>query len=408
MSVNINCPKCQTTISVVAELSGTKIQCPTCNATLILEFGIQTKHKTDPFPVSPVVPQQKKSQEEQKEQAIEHIGNWLDISANQLKQALEMLKKDQAYETWKIPKGDGKTFRQITAPCDLLKHVQRRILDRLLYRIPISNAAHGFIPGRSIVTNASFHLRTAQAVFNMDLKDAFPSVSAQRIKFLYVRYLKTPLQHLAETISHEVLDKAIDLLIELTTYQNALPQGGPCSGYLLNVACITLDKNVYRLLQHHGESFRYTRYADDITISAPTPINEELRKKLQNLIGECGFQINPQKCQYAERNKGKSLEVTGLILEADKVRIPPKKLEEYRIMIHNTAILPKEQITDEKRLEVQSIVAFIKMVYGKIPPRIWKPYSQYMNKVGVTYRKKDAKYLDLYPKTSAVPSEPTN
>lgn len=395
MAVKITCPKCQTAFMVAEAFSGSKIQCPQCNAILIL--GVDYQKQNAHYPIPPTrIPAPAPNQI--RPLAIQHLSQWIDLPTSLLQQALQMVERGEAYDLWEIPKGDGKSVRKITAPKPLVKHIQRRILDRLLYRIPVSNAAHGFVPSRSIVTNAKYHLQTAQSVFNLDLKDAFPSVNAQRIKHLYVRYLKTPLLHLGESIPHPVLDDMMDILVLLTTYNNQLPQGGPCSGYLLNLACLVLDKNIYRLIRQYGENYRYTRYADDITISVDGKIPEELRTKLQKLIHDCGFQVNPQKCDYSERIRGKCLEVTGLILEKDQVRIPPQKLDSFRAIIHKAATTPVEQLFPEKRLEIQSIVAFIKMVYEKIPPRIWKPYKAYLDKVGVSLPK-GGKSLDLYPKT---------
>jgi hypothetical protein len=210
--------------------------------------------------------------------------------------------------------------------------------------------------------------------------------------------LKIPLQHLGENVPHEVLDELVEILLNLTTYQNCLPQGGPCSGYLLNVACITLDKNLYRFLSQYGESYRYTRYADDITVSAPVSLETQLQEKIQKVVHDCGFQINPKKVQYADRSRGQILEVTGLILEKDKVRIPAEKMEIFRAIIHQATLLTPEQTPPEKRLEIQSIVAYVKMVYGRLPHRIWGPYKVYLEKQGLTYPTRATKsFLDLYP-----------
>lgn len=401
MPIKILCTKCGNNFSVVEAFPGTRVFCPSCNACLIL--AIQQKiEKSVLLKQGPQIITPEKSTTIHK-QALDHLANWLDIPSKDIDDMLGKIESKEAYTTWKIPKGESGLFREITAPCEVLKKIQRRILDRILYRIPISNAAHGFVPGRSIVTNAQYHLKTARAILNLDLKDAFPSVLALRVKHLYVRYAKIPLKHLGEDISPAALDEVIEILVKLTTYQNCLPQGGPCSGYLLDIACITLDKNIYRLLKllkPNGDSYRYTRYADDITISSPTSIPETLQQDLSKVIHDSGFQVNPRKCHYADRGKGQILEVTGLILEKDKVRIPAEKLENYRVILFQASNLAIEQLLPEKRLEIQSIVAFVKMVYGRIPPRLWKPYKTYLDKVGIPQLKSTSKtYLDLYPDT---------
>ena len=395
MAIRFVCPKCSANFSVAEAFPGSKVDCPECKAIIITELKLEypSSHSfVKPAPGTNVVdPGSLRSL------AFQQLERWLDIPERNIAYAVELVEQKKAYETWKIPKGESIFFREITAPCEPLKSVQRRILDRLLYKIPVSNAAHGFVPGRSIVTNASLHLKTATSVLNVDLKDAFPSVDAQRVKHLYVRYLKIPLKHLGEIVPHNVLDEVIELLLKLTTHENKLPQGGPCSGYLLNIACITLDKNIYRILSHYGNSYRYTRYADDITISAPTDLSEELRNQVQKTVLNNGFKINPRKLRYTVRTNGQRLEITGLILEKGKVRIPAKKLDIFRATIYQAANSEPATLLPEKKLEIQSILAFVKMVYGRVPPRIWTPYKTYIEKHGLPYPRKTTKsYLDLY------------
>ena len=396
MAVEISCPKCSKEFNVVNAFPGSKIDCPECKCIIIVDLDIKySRTKNTIEAVKASLPEQKTSLYNQ---AVNHLETWLDVSSEHIKSALNLIDENKAYEVWKIPKNGNFSFREITSPCKVLKLIQRRILDRLLYRIPVSNASHGFVPGRSIVTNAEFHLKTAAAILNLDLKDAFPSVNKQRVKHLYVRYLKIPLKHLGENISHEALDKVIDFLVKLTVHNDQLPQGSPCSGYLLNVACITLDKTIYSMLRQEGLSYRYTRYADDITISQPNTITKDFQERVKQIILNAGFKVNPQKIKYTVRSKGQKLEVTGLILEKGKVRISAEKLDTFRAIIHQATNIESENLTPEKRLEIQSIVAFVKMVYKKIPHRIWKPYRIYMDKHGLKYPVKSTKsFLDLYP-----------
>lgn len=404
MAVKFSCPHCNVEFFISQAFPGSKVDCPQCAKAILVAIETQ-------YPPSQLVKRGPQvslaSNKNAQEEALAHLEIWLDVPAPYIQNALSKIDAGTGYEIWKVPKGDSNLYREITAPHEKdLKPLQRRILDRLLYRIPVSNAAHGFIPSRSIVTNATFHLKTAGAVLNLDLKDAFPSVDALRVKHLFVRYLKIPLLHLGENISHEGLDAAIDALVKLTTYNNQLPQGGPCSGYLLNMACITLDKNIYRVLSKYGNTYRYTRYADDITVSAPSAFPEGLRAEIEKVIQDSGFQVNPKKATYAVRTAGQRLEVTGLILEKDKVRIPAAKMEVFRAIIHEAGTMETQALTAEKRLEIQSILAFIKMVYGKIPHRIWGPFQEYLQKHGIAYTRKTAKaYLDLYPHpTAAAPN----
>jgi hypothetical protein len=57
-------------------------------------------------------------------------------------------------------------------------------LRALLKKLPAHDAAHGFVPGRSIVTNALPHVGST-VVVNCDLTDFFPSVTVHRVIGLF-------------------------------------------------------------------------------------------------------------------------------------------------------------------------------------------------------------------------------
>ena len=56
----------------------------------------------------------------------------------------------------------------------------------LVARLPVDPGAHGFVPGRSTVTNAAPHAGRA-VVVNLDLADFFPSVTFPRVRSVFHR-----------------------------------------------------------------------------------------------------------------------------------------------------------------------------------------------------------------------------
>ncbi len=78
-----------------------------------------------------------------------------------------------------LPKRAG-GLRLVEAPKPRLKALQRRILREILDRVPPHEAAHGFRPGRGILSHARAHTGRA-AVLRMDLEDFFVSVPAARV-----------------------------------------------------------------------------------------------------------------------------------------------------------------------------------------------------------------------------------
>ena len=61
-------------------------------------------------------------------------------------------------------------------PDDATKALQRRLFRRVLARVPVHPAAHGFERGRSIVSNAAPHIGRA-VVVRMDVVEFFGSTS---------------------------------------------------------------------------------------------------------------------------------------------------------------------------------------------------------------------------------------
>lgn len=86
--------------------------------------------------------------------------------------------EDGPYTRFTIPKRDG-SAREICAPKPQLLWTQRQILDKVLARVPTHDAAHGFIRGRSTVTNAEPH-QGAALILKFDLTDFFPTIHGQR------------------------------------------------------------------------------------------------------------------------------------------------------------------------------------------------------------------------------------
>ncbi|MDZ7720330.1 MAG: reverse transcriptase domain-containing protein [Balneolaceae bacterium] len=79
---------------------------------------------------------------------------------------------------FKIPKKSG-GFRTIHAPKGGLKSIQRSIAILLQSLFEPHPAATGFVDNKSIVDNARAHV-DKEFVFNIDLKDFFPSIDKPR------------------------------------------------------------------------------------------------------------------------------------------------------------------------------------------------------------------------------------
>lgn len=237
------------------------------------------------------------------------VAKLLEVSHNKLIYHLYKKPENERYVEFSIPKKSGHS-RTITAPVTALKILQRK-LSQVLYSVYEPKASvHGFLPSRSIVTNAKQHLRK-KFVLNIDLEDFFGSIHFGRVRGIFI----APPYHLPEEVA--------TVLAQICCHSNKLPQGAPTSPIVSNMICVRLDSQL-RLL---AKEFKctYTRYADDITFSTTLNIfpqeiayvsTEEdnlrivLGDRLVSTIQSNGFDINEQKIRLQHRKQHQ--EVTGL------------------------------------------------------------------------------------------------
>ena len=111
--------------------------------------------------------------------SLQELASFWEIAPSQLSYYAFHLDKQNAYTTFRIRRRNGRQ-RVIEAPTPTLKYLQRLIHESLSGVYGPHRAVHGFVPGRSVVTNARNHLGR-QYVLKVDLVDFFPSITKRRI-----------------------------------------------------------------------------------------------------------------------------------------------------------------------------------------------------------------------------------
>lgn len=245
------------------------------------------------------------------------------------------------YRRFTIPKRDG-SERAIWAPLPRLKEAQRWILRNIVEKLLVHGSVHGFLPGRSTLTNAAAH-PDPKLVVKVDIKDFFPTVTLPRVKGVfrkagYREGVATLLALLCTESPREIVE------LEGTTYYVALgprclPQGAPTSPALTNTLGLRLDRRLNGLAKRLG--WRYTRYADDLTFSLPhdhqgPPRVGALLGSVRRIVEGEGFAIHPDKT--AVGRTGGRQKITGLVVNgASPPRVPREFRRRLRAAIHNRA-----------------------------------------------------------------------
>ncbi len=268
-------------------------------------------------------------------QSVADVSVFLDIPRWRLQHALYSLPEDRRYHSFEIPKRTGGS-RQIDAPSEVIRLAQDRLLPFLVSLHRPHPASHGFLSGKSILSNAEPH-RGQKLVLNIDLADFFPSINFGRIRGLF---MAAPF-HMAPA--------AATVCAQICVHRNGLPQGAPTSPILSNYIASSLDRKLSRIARENG--LRYSRFADDITFSTsraqfPTGVARVLdgpaatgKGLTQVTVGEavataissCGFEVNAKKVRLQTRAVRQS--VTGLTVN-EFPNVERARIRRIRAMIH--------------------------------------------------------------------------
>lgn len=228
------------------------------------------------------------------------------------------------YKTYQIPKKNGK-LRLIAQPSAKLKGLQAWILRNILDKLKVSDFCKGFEKGTSIEDNARPHIG-ASVIVNMDLVDFFPSVGA---RYIYTLFKSIGYNSLVSTI-----------LTNLCTFEDGLPQGGPCSPKLANLVAWRMDNRIQGYVGKRG--ITYTRYADDLSFSGFHPNKvAKIIPTIKEIVESENFNINENKTRVAGASRAKI--VTGLIINETSCGIGKRKYKLLRAKIHHLSILENQE-----------------------------------------------------------------
>ena len=298
------------------------------------------------------------------------------------------------YRKFTIRKKSGGK-RIINAPVKGLKQLQRVFAFVLQCVFEPHKAATGFVWNKSIVDNAKLH-EGSRYVFNIDLKDFFPSIDQARVwkclqlkpfnlkselisfkefkkilpgnenseenpalKGLKIGFrekiIKTkdgvkkhlyPFPVLDDTNDRSKLANIIaavcctEMEVErmnengewITLRKNVLPQGAPTSPVFSNIICQRLDYLLSAVAKRFG--LKYSRYADDITFSSMHNVYQPESDFFNEIQRIIGDQgFHIKESKTRLQKEGYRQEVTGLLVN-EKVNVQKRYIKQLRMWIY--------------------------------------------------------------------------
>lgn len=282
------------------------------------------------------------------------------------------------YVRFTVPKRSG-GVRELASPHEKLATAQRWILDNVLKHLPSHDAAHGFVQGRGIRTNAEKHIKST-LVINADLVDFFPSIDFARVEGLFRRIGFSPavstIFALLCTESPRVVMRYAGQTVYAATGNRVLPQGACTSPAISNLIAKRLDSRLLGISRRLG--WRYTRYADDMTLSTHSATDKigYLMARLRHITAEEGFMINESKTRVQRPNMRQC--VTGVVVN-DKVSIDRRTIRRLRAILHRAKSEGLEAQNREDHpnfaMWVSGMIAYVEMINASQGAKLRRSYE---------------------------------
>ncbi|NVB41737.1 RNA-directed DNA polymerase [Pseudenhygromyxa sp. WMMC2535] len=276
------------------------------------------------------------------------------------------------YIDFEIPKAKG-GVRVISAPRAPLRAIQRKIYAELLAAIANHDAAHGFIAGRSTVSNAAPHVG-ARLVLKTDIREFFPTVHYWRVRGLF-RWLglgSVAGELAALCTRRPVVERNGQRMV---VWPGVLPQGAPTSPAIANLVCRRLDARLQGLAERLDA--RYTRYADDLTFSfhgsdgggEPGVAVGRVFWWIDQILQQEGFAEHAGKRQVL-RPGGRQL-VTGIVVN-ERQSVPRPVRRRFRAILHNCkrdGLASQAHGRDDFADYLRGFAAYVQMVQPQLGQR---------------------------------------
>jgi RNA-directed DNA polymerase len=179
------------------------------------------------------------------------------------------------------------------------------VFDKIVSKLVAEPAAVGFLPGRSVLTNARPH-GGRRVVVNFDLAGFFPTIGFPRVRNVFERigYSQCVATMLALLCTECPRSSVVfdGRTYHVATGPRGLPQGTYTSPGLSNQVARRLDRRLTGLATALG--LTYTRYAHDLTFSADQQLDDrvgDLPPHARHVARDKGFAVNDARAVHPPR-----------------------------------------------------------------------------------------------------------
>lgn len=270
-----------------------------------------------------------------------------------------------------------------------LHNVQRFINQEILQKVTPHAASFAFHASGGIRQCAARHCR-ARWLFQFDLKDFFYDITEVDVYHVFCKlgYRSLLAFEMARLCTTTHLPRGVERMMsrkastvsfhttpkppyaERTALVGVLPQGAPTSPMLSNLGAAKLDASLNAFSA--ANNMTYTRYADDITLSAfelpPGMSAGDLHRGAIACIRRSGFRENSSKTRIA--GPGARKIVLGLLVDGDSPRLSRETYKRIDRHLHAAHKYGLAETASHERFDsavgfynhLSGLVAFVKDV----------------------------------------------
>lgn len=296
-----------------------------------------------------------------------------------------LLIKDSFYTNREIIKKDGIRILSCIEKYSSIYILQNNLRLNFLNHIPIPENVKGFVSGHSYKDFLLAH--TSQKYFlRLDIKNFFDNITSKLIKEIFGEYFKLE----DSSTNKEILE----MLTEIVTLNNVLPQGGVSSPTVSNIIFRRLDIRISRYCKKFN--IRYTRYADDLLFSSDKgDIHKSFFiKKIAYILNGYNFKINSSKI-----NKAKDyISLNGFVIRDDVYLSRKRKSDISKVLflietnkdvdyfnnllviLNNNSYQYKSYVFEDKSMLINYLAGYRSFIIGWLPKNKSNTnYSKYEN-----------------------------
>lgn len=264
-------------------------------------------------------------------------------SFNSMTEEIRAAPRHSLYYRFYIPKRkegeDGVVkWRQIDAPHEELMHYLHLLKDmlRTVFHATHHTAAFAYVENRRILDALRRHQQNKSKWYGkFDFSDFFGSHT-----FSYCMNTLAHIFPFCEVMKTKEGNKELRKALDLAFLDGRLPQGTPVSPMLTNIMMIPFDFHLSRALRDlDGTRYVYTRYADDIIISARYWFHP---KKMENVIRSvvshvhAPYRLNLEKTRYGS-SSGSNWNLGLIINKENEITVGAERKKMLKTRLFNYA-----------------------------------------------------------------------